>query len=245
MVLVRLTGWTKKDAIYAAATAFAGLVVVFLMAANFGLVPNPFGPEAPDLLTAPEVPALTATSAQIPAPDETTTTIGESPRGVPSVETMPDPDAPVTTPLSADPRVAFTTDDGTVMLRLTEQAVVEGTAAHADRVIVTFEPALGAPSVAQAALDCTSPARCTWSVPAPSILGSFTVSAQAFSSDGRGAVAEPISVTVVDASLNTGNGGLLSGGGGTEDSGPVEELLSDTGNAVGGVVEGVTGVLGL
>lgn len=194
--------WRREDAAYAAATMFAATLVVYLTAGNFGLVPSPFAP-AVESARPIGVPALQALAGPGPGgglgglgAEPVVPTVPDIPGGGPSTAPQP-PAAGDQTP----PAVAIGTPDGAILVSLSGDSV-QGTASDdssgVDRVAVTFTPALGQPSVIRADLACATARTCSWSVSPPSLIGSYTIEAQAVDRAGNSAQAGPVNVVIVE-----------------------------------------------
>lgn len=233
--------WTREDVRYAVATAAAVVLVGILAAGNFGLLPSPLpgvdrGPV--DDVAVPVVAAGGPVGDEQPAGqagdpagiDEAASVLGGV---VPAGSTTPEAGP---TPAPADttaPVTTFATPDGVIRVRL-GAAPVTGTVTDEGSgvasVEVTFDNLTGT-TVRRAKLTCDGAARrsCTWEANPPTIVGSYTVSARATDRAGNteSPGPEPITVTVVTTETSDG-----------------DEEDDDTG-LVGGLVEGVTGLLGL
>lgn len=199
--------WRREDTGYAAAALGAFVVVGYLLAANFGLVPSPL---PSGLLGAP---APVAALAAAEAPTDIVVLPPVAPRPVaPPVQTLQPPPAALVDRTA--PAVSFTTPDGAAF-GVTEAAVVSGSASDAlsaiDRVVVTFTSEGGKPSSVPATLRCTDATHrsCTWSAKIPDVVGTYIVQATAFDRSGNSAKARPISVQTVNP------GGVVGQVGGT------------------------------
>lgn len=219
----------REDKIYAAATAVACGVVVYLTVGNFGLVPSPFAAPASNTLRPVEVPTFQALAASAnqrggPANAGAVPVIpGVSGRAAPAVP----PPAP--NPDTVAPAVKIGTPDDGAVISLSGDAI-QGVASD-DRsgvglVEVTFTPSAGeAAKVVRADLACTAGLDCTWSAAPPAIAGTYSVEAKATDLAGNTATDGPRSVTVVEAQPE---GGLVGGAVGTV-TGVVDTLVGIVG----------------
>lgn len=231
----------REDAAYAAATLFAAGLVAYLTVANFGLVPSPFAAADFQGPRPIGVPALLA----LPGPGDAG---GAGGTGTVQVPTVPDlsgglnngtPPAPARD--TVPPAVAIGTPDGAILVSLSGESV-QGTASDdasgVDRVVVTFTPLLGEPSVILADMACTAGLTCSWSVAPPTLIGNYTIEAQAFDRSGNSATAGPVNITIVEAqpSSQASSGGLVGGA--------VDAVVGTVAGAVGTVANTAGGLLG-
>lgn len=193
--------WRKEDLRYAIATAVAGAFVLYLMVANFGLVPNPLTrsqAEPTTTLAVPDFDDGVSVSGQGPAGPGAVPPSGTSVLGL-----LVDPPAPPEpTPQPADrtaPSVMVTVSGEVLLPGDTVTGTAGDDASGIAEVQVTFT-LLSMPSQTRAAtLACADATRrsCTWTVSSPSTPGQYTVTAQATDRAGNVGNSEPANVTVV------------------------------------------------
>lgn len=220
--------WRREDTGYAAATVVVVAFVGYLLAANFGLVPSPLAPlldGAPPAAASVAAPPDVSVSTELPAPPPASPAVDR-----PSA-TLPPASAGITD--TAEPAVSTTTQDGTVF-GIAEPATVEGRASDAssgvDEVLVTFLSSAGS-QVVPADVTCSGPGRrtCTWTAEVPSVLASYSVSAQAVDAAGNSAKTKPIDVTVVNTGRTVDQLGETAGRGPNALVGAVDGLLKGLG----------------
>jgi hypothetical protein len=188
--------WRREDTGYAAAAVGAVGFVVYLLAANFGLVPSPIaglgGAQAAEA------------AIQIP-PDVRVGSVGNDlpPVAPATAQPMAEPVTP--SPIARDelrPTLAFSTEDG-ASFGVTVPATIEGRAADAssgvDKVFVTFK-SQGQEWKVPAKVTCTDASRrnCTWTAEVPGVLADYDVSAKGTDRAGNEGSAKDIGVTVVN-----------------------------------------------
>jgi len=214
--------WRREDTGYAAAAVAIVGFVVYLLAANFGLVPSPLAPladAAPAAVAAIEAPPdVIATSETIPPPPPTGAVHRASASHPPATAEVAD---------TARPAVTVSTKDGT-SIGLTAAPTVSGVAKDVgtgiDKVDVRFATDSGS-QVVPADITCSSDHHsCTWTAKVPAVLASYKIAATAYDRAGNLASSTPIDMTVV----NTG--------------GTVEQLGKTVGR-VPGIVGGIAGAL--
>ncbi len=193
--------WRRDDTGYAAAALVAVGFAVYLVAANFGLVPPVLGalggatPAQAAIAIAPDVFGEGGGSGGTDLP-----TIPAAPK--PRVTPRPAVAIPTPVPDTAHPVLAFSTPDGTA-LSVAEPATVEGKAADlhsgVDEVLVTFSSG-GNDYVVPAEVTCDDAARrtCTWVAKVPAVVADYSVSARATDRAGNVGDAAPIGLTVVN-----------------------------------------------
>lgn len=190
----------REDKIYAAATAVAGGVVVFLTIGNFGLVPSPFAAPASETLRPVVVPAFQALSV---TRNDAGGSASRAP--VPVIPALPQAPGPISPPApnpdTVAPAVTIGTPDGAVVSLSGDaiQGVASDDRSGVAKVSVTFTPAIGEPTVVTADLACTAGLNCTWSVAPPAAVGRYDVTAEGTDMAGNTATDGPRSVTVVEA----------------------------------------------
>jgi hypothetical protein len=206
--------WRREDSAYAGATAVAAALVAYLVAANFGLVPSPFGLKGAERRGELILPALVAAPAIVGG--TATVPPGQPIANPPLAGTNPTDDA--------RPSAAFTTEDGATVTGVTQSAEVLGTATDGrsgvGEVAVTFQPSSGEATRVPARLDCSdsSRRRCTWAAEAPAVAATYDVTATVTDRAENSDTAGPISVTVVNP------------------GGPVEDLLGDVLDGLGNLL---------
>ena len=215
--------WRREDTGYATAAVAVLGFVVYLIAANFGLVPSPLTP----LLDGAQ-PAIAA----IQAPPDVSTVEVTSPSPISPPASAVDRPSATKPPASAGvtdtakPVVKISTPDGT-SIALAAAARVDGTATDVgsgiDKVVVVFEAASDQHVVA-ADLACTG-GKCTWTAKVPSAIATYSVTATAWDRAGNEGRSASMSLTVV----NTGDS--------------VEQVGNTVERAPGAVVGAVNGLL--
>ena len=220
--------WRREDTGYAVAAAAALAFLIYLLAANFGLVPSPLAPlqasrsnvtiQSPALVDIPLIPKAAATVR---------TAVGHAIKPV-TQHVIGDTTAPI---------VSILTKTGT-QVSLAEPGLVQGVATDAgsglDKVVVAFVNGSQKTLVA-ASTTCGSGAtkQCTWTAPVPGAIGGYSIVAQAVDKAGNIKQSAPIDLTVV----NTGSTVKQV----TDVVGRVPTVLDKT---VGGVVNTVGALLG-
>jgi hypothetical protein len=226
--------WRREDYGYAAATIAAVLLVAYLIAGNFGLVPSPLGRGRADGPPQTDVAALAVASrgpvASLPVVAVAPT--GRGPR-VPRVDVTPLPDGP---------SVHIDTLSGTTV-HVADQATVGGhivAPADVKQVVVHFVSAAGS-ATSVASTKCTDPTMCAWSVAVPNTLGTYRVTAIGSDVLGRSASSNTITLTVV----NPGNvvGGVVNGV--TTTVKAVPTLVQELPGALTGALRNLLGALHL
>jgi hypothetical protein len=214
--------WRREDWGYAGGTIVAAVLVVYLVAGNFGLVRIPFTP--PDVDGAPvRVPALAASSSSgssVPLVSE----ISSGPVKTPS-------SGPLVAKDTTAPTAAIESSEGAT-ISVTQGSTVEGHAmdlgSGVGQVVAIFDDGSGDPMRVPGTLSCPNDEQlaCSWTAPVPDVVGSYTVTAEVTDREGNVGLAESKDVTVV----NLGK--------------VVEDLtdgLADTITAVGGLLGGLLG----
>jgi hypothetical protein len=187
--------WRREDTGYAAAALGALLVVGYLLAANFGLVPSPL----PSGLVQAQAD-VSALAASEPPADIVVRPPAAPPPVAPPVEASQPPASVLD---RTPPAVAFGTPDGATF-GVTESAAVSGSAsdelAGVAKVDVTFKPEGGTPSTVPATLRCTNATHrsCSWSAKIPGVAGTYVVEATAYDRSGNIGKAKPINVQTVN-----------------------------------------------
>lgn len=199
----------------------AVLVVGYLLAGNFGLVPSPLTPNAGGGFAPEGVPVLAA--EQTPGDGGATPGPGGGGGGgggtVPVLPTPP-PASPDTTP----PSVSIDAEDGetrTVGDASTVMGSASDTGTGVSIVRVSFDDGSG-PLVVDAGLRCSLDRRsCEWSADPPMMIGTYEITAMAVDAVGNSATAGPVTIIFVDPV--SGLNDLLDPS--DEPSGPVEATV--------------------
>jgi len=184
--------WRREDYGYAAAAVAAVAFLAYLIAGNFGLVPNPFGLGRADALPQAEVAGLV-----IANPARTLPPVSVAPKPVPAGPRSQRGDK---TPPLAGPTVRIDTKSGTTV-QVVQKATVLGRVlapAGVRQVVVQFSSPSAGVATAVATTHCASATNCSWSVAVPNTLGTFRVIAVATDKLGRTALSNQITLTVVN-----------------------------------------------
>jgi hypothetical protein len=228
--------WRREDYGYAAATLAAVLLVAYLIAGNFGLVPSPLRRGRAGGLPQADVAALIVTN---PAGQRPLPVPGVAPAPLPREVRSDKPDA------FAAPSVVIDTKSGTQVTLAEKASVLGRTLAPAGvrNVKVTFMPSSGTPTTVLAFGKCTDSSyrACNWDVSVPALVGTYKVSAVVTDKTGRTAKSNTITISVVNA------GTVVSGVGQTVDN-TVTGLTNTVQNApelLGNLVNNLIGSLHL